>query len=87
MSEKKFVLTRGELRKLLVSHITLRMLEMDGVDNWSWYGESRHEAIKNFYPEDISDKEITNNDIDFIDCAEAMIDAGAYRELIEFEEE
>ena len=46
---------------------TIAMLNADGVDNWTWYGEGRQELIKEYFP-DASEEEL--EDLDFEDCAE-----------------
>ena len=88
MSERLFVLTERELSRLLEAKMTLVMLEADGVDNWSWYGESSCKIKKEFYPGDWSElDEDEQFDLDFRDIAQMRIDAGEYRELVQFEEE
>ena len=80
-----FVLNEKEMIELLDGYLRWRMLESDGVDNWSWYGESRNETIREFHPDHPTDDEIQENDIDFVETAQAMLDAGAYRELVQIE--
>lgn len=79
-----FVLNEKEIIELLDGYLRWRMLEGDGVDNWSWYGEGRTETIREFHPDHPTDDEIQENDIDFVETAQAMLDAGAYRELVQF---
>lgn len=79
-----FVLNEKEIIELLDGYLRWRMLEGDGVDNWSWYGEGRNETIREFHPDHPTDDEIQENDIDFVETAQAMLDAGAYRELVQF---
>lgn len=79
-----FVLNEKEMIELLDGYLRWKMLEGDGVDNWSWYGEGRNETIREFHPDHPTDDEIQENDIDFVETAQAMLDAGAYRELVQF---
>ena len=79
-----FVLNEKEMIKLLDGYLRWKMLEGDGVDNWSWYGEGRNETIRKFHPDHPTDDEIQENDIDFVETAQAMLDAGVYRELVQF---
>lgn len=81
---KLFVLNDGEMIELLDGYLRWKMLEGDGVDNWSWYGEGKYETIREFHPDHPTDEEIQENDIDFVETARAMLDAGAYRELVQF---
>ena len=80
---RKFVIDEADLREMLVALIEKDMLTRDGVDNWSWYCESYHEAIQDFYPELISIEEIRENDIGFQECADAIIEAGKYQEMVD----
>lgn len=80
---RKFVVEEADLREMLVALIEKDMLTRDGVDNWSWYGESYHEAIQDFYPELITIEEIRENDIGFQECADAIIEAGKYPEMVD----
>jgi len=38
--EGNVTIAKQEYARLLVSEMTLNRLEMGGVDNWEWYGES-----------------------------------------------
>ena len=78
---RQFVLTEYELRELLMGYLQWRMVESDGVDNWEWYGASKNEIIQDFHPEHPTEDEIYDNDIHFRETVQAMLDAGAYREL------
>lgn len=87
MGERLFALTESQLRELLIGEMTLYMLESDGVDNWSWYGESRTETKAEFYPGDWNELDEDDQfDTDFAHIAQMRIDAGEYRELMTFEE-
>ena len=37
---KNYIVSEDELKRLLKDSATLTALEMGGVDNWEWYGES-----------------------------------------------
>lgn len=64
---KRYIVNENTLKKLLEDSIELAMLNADGVDNWTWYGEGRRELIKEYFP-DASEEEL--EDLDFEDCAE-----------------
>ena len=48
--EKYYKISESELLNLLEAAIENNMLQTDGVDNWEWYGESRKEIIKEYFP-------------------------------------
>lgn len=83
--ERKFVLTEGQLRELLVDALEHEMMDRDGVDNWAWYGESYREVVRDNHPYNLSLDEVREHDISFEDCAQAMMDAGIYPELTQFD--
>lgn len=58
----------------------------DSTDSRSWYNTSFYETIQDFYPEQISVDEIHENNIDFQECADAIIEAGKYQEIANMEE-
>lgn len=64
---KRYIVDEDTLKRLLENSIELAMLNADGVDNWTWYGEGRRELIKEYFP-DASEEEL--EDLDFEDCAE-----------------
>ena len=64
---KRYIVNEDTLKRLLEDSIELAMLNADGVDNWTWYGEGRRELIKEYFP-DASEEEL--EDLDFEDCAE-----------------
>lgn len=64
---KKYIVSEDTLKRLLEDSIELAMLNADGVDNWTWYGEGRRELIKEYFP-DASKEEL--EDLDFENCAE-----------------
>ena len=82
MEERKYLLTETQLQSLLTASMTLDMLERDGVDNWSWYGESSCETKSYFYPGNWDElDEDTKIDIGFWDIAGMRIEAGEFPEL------
>lgn len=86
MEEKKYVLTESLLQSLLADTMELHMLQTDGVDNWTWYGESRQKIKEAYYPGDWKElDEETRYDLSFWDIAGMQIEAGGFQELIEFE--
>ncbi len=64
---KRYIVDEDTLKRLLEDSIELAMLNADGADNWTWYGEGRRELIKEYFP-DASEEEL--EDLDFEDCAE-----------------
>lgn len=53
MKERYYRISESELLELLESALKLEMLERDGVDNWTWYGESYNEVVANYLKCDI----------------------------------
>ena len=83
---KKYVVDERTLIYLLYCEMKIDMLERDGVDNWSWYGESRRETKAAFYPGNWNElNEDEQIDTGFEDIAEMRLEAGEFQELIEFE--
>lgn len=58
---KYYKISEDELKDLLIDSLELSMLNMDGVDNWTGYGESRHELIKEYIPN--ADKDTGFSDV------------------------
>ena len=71
-----YIISEERLLELLEAEAELTCLNWDGVDNWTWYMESR----KRFIAESlcISEDEVRERDLDFIDVAKA--------DLCDFEE-
>lgn len=67
---KYYLVSENDLIDLLETNIWRRMLERDGVDNWTWYGESYRNIIKEYFPNK-SKEEL--EDYSFNDCAEEDI--------------
>jgi len=68
---KKYIISEERLLELLEAENILRCLEWDGVDNWSWYMESRGRYIAEVLQ--ITEAEVRKNDLDFIDVAKAEL--------------
>lgn len=68
---KNYIISEERLLELLEAENTLRCLEWDGVDNWSWYMESRSRYIAEALQ--ITEAEVRENDLDFIDVAKAEL--------------
>ena len=66
---KTYIITEERLLELLETEATLHCLENDGVDNWEWYMEGRCHFIADVLG--ISEKDVYENDLDFIDVAKA----------------
>lgn len=85
--ERQFVISERELLDLLVADMMMGMLEANGVDNWNGYGYERDVYIAEYHPdEDMTAKRVREEHIDFYDVAEAQLEGGAYRELVDPEE-
>ena len=63
---KYYKISEDELRELLESYLELSMLNWDGVDNWTWYGASYRELIKEYIPD-------AGEDTDFSDVAALLL--------------
>ena len=63
---KYYKISESDLNGLLVDSLELCMLNRDGVDNWTWYGESYRELIKEYIPD-------ADEDTDFSDVATLLL--------------
>ena len=63
---KYYKISESDLNGLLVDSLELCMLNKDGVDNWTWYGESYRELIKEYIPD-------ADEDTDFSDVATLLL--------------
>lgn len=68
---KSYIVSEERLLELLEAENTLRCLEWDGVDNWTWYMERRSRYIADALC--ISKDEVRERDLDFIDVAKAEL--------------
>ena len=85
--ERQFIISERELLDLLVADMMMNMLEANGVDNWDGYNYERDMYIAECHPdEDMTAKRVREEHIDFYDIAEAQLEGGAYRELIDPED-
>lgn len=67
-----YIVSKERLLELLKAENELNILEGDGVDNWTWYMESRRQYLKEgaeIYGVNIDD----NEDFDFEDLAELAL--------------
>lgn len=71
MLDKFYLVEKEELVDLIATYYKMIMLERDGVDNWTWYGESRKDIIKERFP-DATEGDL--EDMDFYDCARADLE-------------
>ena len=83
MEERRFIISEKQLLYFLEDRMKLRMLERDGVDNWSWYGTSRNDVIKEFYP---GEEGPEDEDVGFYETAVAILKAGGYPEQVDIQE-
>ena len=63
---KYYKISESDLNGLLVDSLELCMLNRDGVDNWTWYGESYRELIKEYIPD-------ADEDTDFSDVTTLLL--------------
>ena len=81
---RQYVVDEKTLRYLLYCEMEVDMLERDGVDNWSWYGESRRETKAEFYPGDWNELHRDDQiDTSFEDIAQMRLDAGEFPQLFD----
>lgn len=79
---KQYVVDERTLLYLLYCEMEVDMLERDGVDNWSWYGESRGETKAEFYPGDWNELHRDDQiDTSFEDIAQMRLDAGEFKQI------
>lgn len=71
--EKKYIISEKELKEMLYAMYELSALECGGVDNWSWYGESRSEYINFYIEENKLNKDEIDEDFDISDIVELEI--------------
>lgn len=82
MIEKKYVLTETQLQSLLADVMELHMLQADGVDNWTWYGEGRQKTKEAYYPGNWEElDEDAQHDLSFWDIAGMRIEAGEFQQI------
>lgn len=85
--ERQFIISERELLDLLVADMMMSMLEANGVDSLDGYDYDRDAYIAEYHPdEDITAERVREEHIDFYDVAEAQLEGGAYRELIDPED-
>lgn len=84
--QRKFVVEEADLKEMLIALMEHTMNFRDSIGNQSWYNVNFYKTIQDFYPEQISIDEIRENNIDFQECADAIIEAGKYQEIANMEE-
>ena len=62
---KYYKVPEDQLTELISDSIKLSILEVDGVDNWEWYMESRKDLITEYYGEDIDFEEAAIRDLKY----------------------
>lgn len=70
---------KDELKDLLYDSLKLQALEVSGVDNWTWYGDS----IRDFIDAAKADYNVPENDDDFDISDMADVDVEGYRTVEE----
>ena len=66
---------KDELKDLLYDSLKLQALEVSGVDNWTWYGDS----IRDFIDAAKADYNVPKDDDDFDIGDMAEVDVEGYR--------
>ena len=72
MLDKFYLVKEKELVDLIATYYKMMMLERDGVDNWTWYGESRKDILKEKFLE-ATEEDL--KDMDFYDCARTDLES------------
>lgn len=80
---RKFIVDEADLIEMLMALMESEMNARDGVDNWGWYGSSYEDVVRDNYPEQLSEEELHEHNIDFEACAKAILDAGKYQEQVD----
>lgn len=70
---------KDELKDLLYDSLKLQALEVSGVDNWTWYGDS----IRDFIDAAKTDYNVPEDDDDFDIDDMAAVDVEGYRTVEE----
>lgn len=70
---------KEELKDLLYDSLKLQALEVSGVDNWTWYGDS----IRDFIDAAKADYNVPEDDDDFDISDMADVDVEGYRTVEE----
>lgn len=73
------LIPKDELKELLCDSLKLQALEVSGVDNWSWYGES----VRDFIDAAKADYNVPEDDDDFDISDMADVDVEGYRTVEE----
>lgn len=70
---------KDELKDLLYDSLKLQALEVSGVDNWTWYGDS----VRDFIDAAKADYNVPEDDDDFDISDMADVDVEGYRTVEE----
>ena len=70
---------KDELKDLLYDSLKLQALEVSGVDNWTWYGDS----VRDFIDAAKADYNVPKDDDDFDISDMAEVDVEGYRTVEE----
>lgn len=71
--KRTFKVSERRLKELIMAEAVLQALEAGGVDNWSWYLESRQDYINDYFS--ANDPEwFEQNSPDFLDIAEIEVE-------------
>lgn len=70
-NEPIYCVPEHRLLELLEAEARLEALEMGGVDDWEWYGDSLHDWLENYFAENSPYKSVY--DSDYMDVARDAI--------------
>lgn len=65
-----YSISEDDLRRLIGSDLKLSALESGGVDNWSWYGESLNDFLKEYASDEGFECEYDEGEFDFDEAAQ-----------------
>ena len=85
--ERCYVVPESKLINLLICEMECEMNARDGVDNWSWYGNSYNDVVKEFWPGVEFPGEDEEGDLpDMYSCAQARLEGGEFQEQFDINE-
>ena len=62
-AERNFKVSESELRYLVRCRCQLEALEAGGVDNWTWYGESMHNYVRDYFDDELPNEDPCIEDV------------------------
>lgn len=71
--QKYYKISEDKLRELIIADAILQALEAGGVDNWSWYSESKQEYLEDYFSKR-NLQWFKENDLNFYALAEIEIE-------------